>query len=62
MILDAIALSAFVGAGMGVGRVLRQAARAAMPVVVLGEYRSGIAQSRHRVAYDAVPGIDRVQW
>ncbi|MHB8494971.1 MAG: PIN domain-containing protein [Casimicrobiaceae bacterium] len=62
MILDTNALSAFIDGDMGVGRVLRQAARAAIPVVVLGEFRSGIAQSRHRTAYDAVPDIDRVQW
>ncbi|MBU6485884.1 MAG: hypothetical protein KGL70_15890 [Betaproteobacteria bacterium] len=62
MILDTNALSAFIDGHMGVGRVLRQAARAAIPVVVLGEFRSGIAQSRHRTAYEAVPGIDRVQW
>ena len=29
------------------------AARAAVPVIVLGEFRYGIAESRHRAAYEA---------
>lgn len=53
MILDTNALSAFVDGDMGVGRILRQAARAAIPGVVPGEFRYGIAQSRHRRARDA---------
>ena len=53
MILDTNALSAFVDGDTGVGRVLRQQARAAIPVVVLGEFRYGIGQSRHRITYDA---------
>ena len=53
MILDTNALSAFVDGDKGVGEVLRRQARAAIPVVVLGEFRYGIAESRHRSAYEA---------
>ena len=53
MILDTNALSAFVDGDTGVGEVLRRQARAAIPVIVLGEFRYGIAESRHRSAYEA---------
>jgi predicted nucleic acid-binding protein len=53
MILDTNALSAFVDGDAGVGEVLRRQARAAIPVIVLGEFRYGIAESRHRSAYEA---------
>jgi predicted nucleic acid-binding protein len=53
VILDTNALSAFVDGDPGVGDVLRQAARAALPVIALGEFRYGIAGSRHRAAYEA---------
>lgn len=53
MILDTNALSAFVDGESGVGEVLRRQARAAIPVIVLGEFRYGIAQSKHRSAYEA---------
>ena len=53
MILDTNALSAFVDGEAGVGHILRRQARAAIPVIVLGEFRYGIAQSRHRSAYEA---------
>ncbi|MEO6748405.1 MAG: PIN domain-containing protein [Casimicrobiaceae bacterium] len=53
MILDTSALSAFVDGDDGVGDVLRRQSRAAIPVIVLGEFRYGIAESRHRVAYEA---------
>ena len=52
MILDTNALSAFVDGDAGVGEVLRRQARAAIPVIVLGEFRYGIAESRHRAAYE----------
>lgn len=52
MILDTNALSAFVDGDRGVGELLRQQARACIPVIVLGEFRYGIAQSRHRAAYE----------
>ena len=53
MILDTNALSAFVDGEAGVGLILRRQARAAIPVIVLGEFRYGIAQSKHRSAYEA---------
>ncbi len=53
MILDTNALSAFVDGDAGVGEVLRREPRAAIPVIVLGEFRYGIAESRHRQAYEA---------
>ena len=53
MILDTNALSAFVDGEAGVGEVLRRQGRAAIPVIVLGEFRYGIAQSKHRPAYEA---------
>ncbi len=52
MILDTNALSAFADGDPGVGRVLRGAGRAAIPVIVLGEFRYGIAGSRHRAVYE----------
>ena len=36
----------------GVGDALRREARAALPGIVLGEFRYGIAESRHRGAYE----------
>ena len=53
MILDTNALSAFVDGDASVGEMLRLQARAAIPVIVLGEFRYGIAESRHRRAYEA---------
>ena len=53
MILDTNALSAFVDGDAGVGDVLRRQSRAALPVIVLGEFRYGIAESRHRATYEA---------
>ncbi len=53
MILDTNALSAFVDGDAEVGKALRAQARAAIPVIVLGEYLYGIAGSRHRNAYEA---------
>lgn len=52
MILGTSALSAFVNGEAAVGAVLKQQARAYVPVIVLGEFRYGIAQSRHRAAYE----------
>ncbi len=52
MILDTNALAAFVDGDAGVGEMLRTQARAAIPVIVLGEFRYGIAGSRHRRAYE----------
>ena len=53
MILDTNALSAFADGQAGVADALRRAARAALPVIVLGEFRYAIAASRHRAAYEA---------
>lgn len=53
MILDTNALSAFVDGEPSVGERLLTEPRAAIPVIVLGEFRYGIAGSRHRAAYEA---------
>ncbi|PYQ05759.1 MAG: VapC toxin family PIN domain ribonuclease [Acidobacteria bacterium] len=53
MILDTNALSAFVDGDAGVGDVLRTQVRAAIPVVVLGEFQYGIAHSKRRASYEA---------
>jgi tRNA(fMet)-specific endonuclease VapC len=52
LILDTNALSAVAEDAPGVARVLKVAASVAIPVVVLGEYRFGIAQSRRRSEYE----------
>ena len=51
MILDTNALSAFVDGHRGLAQTLARAPQLALPVIVLGEFRYGIAGSRHRVAY-----------
>ena len=53
MILDTNALSAFADGDPGLGDALRTQARAAIPVIVLGEFRYGIAHSRRRSSYEA---------
>ncbi|MFT3906335.1 MAG: type II toxin-antitoxin system VapC family toxin [Steroidobacteraceae bacterium] len=53
MILDTNALSAFVDGDERAGAAIRRHRRAAIPVIVLGEFRYGIAQSRHRDEYEA---------
>ena len=63
MILDTNALSAFIDGDAGVGGLLRQESRAAVPTIVLGEFRYGIAESRHRAAYESwldahLPGFE----
>ena len=52
MILDTNALSAFIDGDAGVGEVLRRQTRAVIPVIVLGEFRYGIAQSKRRSSYE----------
>ena len=52
MILDTNALSAFVDGDPAVGEILRKQTQAAIPVIVLGEYRYGISGSRHKAAYE----------
>lgn len=51
MILDTNALSGAAEEHPGVTRVLAEAQQLALPVVVIGEYRFGIAQSRYRARY-----------
>ena len=52
MILDTNALSAVADREPAMLEVLARAKRLAVPVIVLGEYRLGIAQSRHRTDYE----------
>ena len=52
MILDTNALSAVADREPAALGIVAGAGRLAVPVIVLGEYRLGIAQSRHRAAYE----------
>jgi predicted nucleic acid-binding protein len=52
MIADTNALSAAANDDPAVIAILTRASQMAIPVVVLGEYRYGIAQSRHRTTYE----------
>lgn len=52
MILDTNALSAFLDGDPSIGGMLASRQRVAIPVTVLGEFRYGVAGSRHRRAYD----------
>ncbi len=52
MILDTNALSAAADREPAALEVVASAERLAVPVIVLGEYRLGIAQSRHRKNYE----------
>jgi tRNA(fMet)-specific endonuclease VapC len=51
LILDTNALSAAAEAHPGIMKVLAGAQDLALPVVVIGEYRYGIARSRHRARF-----------
>ena len=51
MILDTNALFAAAEEHVGVVKLLAVAQQLALPVVVIGEYRYGIHQSRHRARY-----------
>jgi tRNA(fMet)-specific endonuclease VapC len=51
LILDTNALSAAAEEHPGVTGLLADVQQLALPVVVIGEYRYGIAQSRHRARY-----------
>jgi tRNA(fMet)-specific endonuclease VapC len=53
LILDTNALSAAAELEPAALQILAQADDVAVPVIVLGEFRMGIAQSRHRVTYEA---------
>ncbi|MGD1154397.1 MAG: type II toxin-antitoxin system VapC family toxin [Terriglobia bacterium] len=52
MILDTNALSAIAEAETGATERFTRARQVAIPVIVLGEYRFGIGQSRHRREYE----------
>ena len=52
MILDTNALSAAADSEPAALQVVAQAERLFVPVIVLGEYRFGIAQSKHQPAYE----------
>ena len=51
MIIDTNALSAAAEEHPGVMEILGDVRQLVLPVVVIGEYRYGIAQSRHRARY-----------
>ena len=53
MILDTNALSAVADGETAAMELVAGADRIAVPVIVLGEYRLGIAQSRHRADYES---------
>ena len=53
MFLDTNALSAFADEDPDIERALREAEFLALPVIALGEYRYGIAQSRYHREYEA---------
>ena len=52
MILDTNGLSAVADGDAALQPILRKAAEVAVPVIVLGEYRYGIQQSRDRQRYE----------
>jgi predicted nucleic acid-binding protein len=52
LILDTNALSAFIDGDAEVGAILGEQRQAAIPVIVLGEFRYGILGSRHRKTYE----------
>lgn len=53
MILDTNALSAAADNDAALIAILARANELAIPVIVLGEYRHGIAQSRNRATYES---------
>ena len=52
MILDTNALSAYLGGTPEAVGIVSEARELAIPVIVAGEFAFGIAQSRHRKAYE----------
>ncbi len=52
MILDTNALSALADGNPKVVSIVEQSQEISIPTIVLGEYRFGIAQSRHRKEYE----------
>jgi tRNA(fMet)-specific endonuclease VapC len=53
LILDTNALSAIADGESSAMELVARAERLAVPVIVLGEYRLGIAQSRHKASYES---------
>jgi predicted nucleic acid-binding protein len=53
LILDTNALSAAADSEPSALQIVARAERLAVPVIVLGEYRLGIAQSPHRASYES---------
>jgi predicted nucleic acid-binding protein len=53
LILDTNALSAVADGENLVIDLVARAERVALPVIVLGEYRLGIGQSRHKASYES---------
>ncbi len=53
MIVDTNGLSAAADGDQALEPIFREAAELAVPVIVLGEYRYGIRQSRERARYEA---------
>ena len=53
MILDTNALSAAADDDPAIVSILARADQLAIPVIVLGEYRHGVAQSRNRALYES---------
>jgi tRNA(fMet)-specific endonuclease VapC len=53
LIVDTNALSAVADGDTSAIELVAGAGRIALPVIVLGEYRIGIAQSRHRADYES---------
>jgi tRNA(fMet)-specific endonuclease VapC len=53
LILDTNALSAAADHEPSALEIVARAEHLAVPVIVLGEYRLGIAQSRHRASYES---------
>ncbi len=52
MILDTNGLSAMAGGEASLAAILKSATEIAVPVIVPGEYRYGVRQSRHRMQYE----------
>jgi len=53
LILDTNAVSAIADGEVSAIELVGSAERIAVPVIVLGEYRLGIGQSRHRASYES---------
>jgi len=52
LVIDTNALSAIAEGATGATQQVSRAGQVAIPVIVLGEYRFGIAQSRHKREYE----------